>query len=314
LKFILQEGEGDKSDLFDSIFTIQNSNAGDPQPMGLGWKTATVLGSENLVWHDGGPGDGTGGLVAFLPERKLGVVLISNSTAFESNISILVMLDILTTMLETKYGITIPEEDKPKLIELETAELEKFVGKYVIFGEVMEVFLRDNQLKGKVYGFAFNLDPISETKFQPNHWLADLGLLSLLGAPMDFNQLEIEFFLENEKYGDYMLLNMGNISYEYCSKYDPDPKTIQNWDSVVSEYLRFSRLPAGQIGNDVIGEARIFTKDDVLQMTGLVGPIMPINENEIIIQSGPFAGETMIYDSNTGTIYHQSHVYKRNKP
>ena len=33
------------------------------QPIGLGFKIARVLGDERLVWHDGGPSDGTGALV-----------------------------------------------------------------------------------------------------------------------------------------------------------------------------------------------------------------------------------------------------------
>ena len=37
--------------------------------------------------------------------------------------------------------------------------------------------------------------------------------------------------------------------------------------------------------------------------------ILPISETEIIILSGSFAGETMVYCSDTGNIYHQMHVY-----
>jgi hypothetical protein len=51
--------------------------------------------------------------------------------------------------------------------------------------------------------------------------------------------------------------------------------------------------------------------DGVLQMAGFVGPILPISENEIIILSGAFAGETMVYDPETGNIYHQNIVYRK---
>jgi hypothetical protein len=44
-------------------------------------------------------------------------------------------------------------------------------------------------------------------------------------------------------------------------------------------------------------------------MGGVVGPILPISETEIVIFSGPFAGETMMLDPATGNIYHQKYVY-----
>ena len=50
------------------------------------------------------------------------------------------------------------------------------------------------------------------------------------------------------------------------------------------------------------------------QYSGFVGPILPISESEIIILSGPFAGETMVYEPDTGYIYHQFVVYKPIEP
>jgi hypothetical protein len=45
-------------------------------------------------------------------------------------------------------------------------------------------------------------------------------------------------------------------------------------------------------------------------MSGFAGPLLPISETEILILSGPFAGETMDYEPSTGFIYHQSVVFK----
>ena len=45
-------------------------------------------------------------------------------------------------------------------------------------------------------------------------------------------------------------------------------------------------------------------------MLGVIGPLKPISETEIIIMSGPFAGETMVYDPGTGYLYHQWVMYK----
>ncbi len=116
VKFIFRDGEANGTQLLDPVtiktmFVEQATKARDPQPMGLGWKTTRVLGSELLVWHDGGPSDGTGALMAFIPERKLGVVLIANSTTFGGDVSAPLAVEILELMLETKYGlIPTPEE------------------------------------------------------------------------------------------------------------------------------------------------------------------------------------------------------------
>ena len=65
------------------------------------------------------------------------------------------------------------------------------------------------------------------------------------------------------------------------------------------------------VGTAVLGQSSIWAEDGVLQAGGVVGPILPISETEIIIISGPFAGETMVYEPETGNIYHQNIVYKR---
>ena len=49
-------------------------------------------------------------------------------------------------------------------------------------------------------------------------------------------------------------------------------------------------------------------------MPGVIGPLYPISETEIIILGGPFAGETMVYEPATGHITHQWVVYKPTEP
>jgi hypothetical protein len=71
-----------------------------------------------------------------------------------------------------------------------------------------------------------------------------------------------------------------------------------------------ARLPSGAVGSDILGSASIWIEDGVLQMGGVAGPLLPTSGTEIIIVSGPFAGESMIYDPNTGIITHQKIVYR----
>jgi len=316
IKFIFRDGEtnGDQiinPKILESMFVNQSSSARDPQLMGLGWKTAYVLGSERLIWHDGGPSEGIGALVAMLPERKLGVILFANGTTFDGNVSVTLALDMLELMLETKHGVITTPEETQRIAEIEDAILEEYVGKYVAFGEVMEVFLRGSQLKGSIQGFTFNLDPLSETTFQPRHWLADIGLASLLGVPIDLRQLKIEFVVGDESDDDIMIINIHNISYETCPRY-PDIEEIPLlWEELIGEYDLVARLPSGAVNRNDLGNATIWMENNILQMGGVVGPIMPISKTEIIILSGPFAGETMIFEPGTGNIYHQSIMYQQ---
>jgi hypothetical protein len=314
VKFMFRNGEANGAQLIDpeiinSMFVEQASSSRDPQSMGLGWNTSRVFGSELLVWHGGGPSEGTGALVAFLPERKLGAVLIANSTTFDGGVSIPLAVDILERMLETKYGLVPPPEERQATVKIERAVLEEYVGKYSVFGEVMEVDLRGGQLKGSIQGFTFNLDPLSETTFQPRHWLADIGLANLLGIPIDLRQLKIEFIPEDEITSATMIIQLGGFSYEISPKYPNIGEIPQLWEEITGDYNLVARLPSGFPGNDVLGQSNIQIVDGRLQMAGFVGPILPISDTEIIILSGSFAGETMVYAPLTGDIFRQNIVY-----
>lgn len=213
-------------------------------------------------------------------------------------------------MLETKYGLQPPTEEKQATVEIEHSILESYVGKYIVFSDVMEVDLDGDLLKGSVYGFSFNLDPLSETLFQPRNWLADIGLASLLGAPVDLRQLKIEFMPGDEISVDYVIIHLGGINYEICPEYPDLAEVPPLWEELTGEYILLARSPSGKIGTDVLGQTKIRVEDGALRMASLVRPILPISETELIILSGPFAGETIMYDPETGNIYHQNIVYQ----
>lgn len=315
-KFIFRGGEVNGKQIlspenFDEMFVDQISSLRDPQPMGLGWKTADVLGSERLVWHDGGPGEGIGALAALLPRRKLGVILFANGTTFEGRVSVPLALDVLEVLLKTKYGLQVPQGKSQEEIKLDPALLEKYTGNYAAFGEVMEVFLKGNQLKGRSQGISFNLVPLSQTIFRPKHWLVDLGLTDLLGIPIDLRQMKFEFRLGYESEVDALTINFANIFFEAFPRYPHSERIALGWEDLTREYDLVARLPSGEVGTDVLGSTSIQVEDGVLQMAGLVGPILPISETEIIILSGPFAGETMVVEAGTGNIYHQSIIYQQ---
>ena len=88
------------------------------------------------------------------------------------------------------------------------------------------------------------------------------------------------------------------------------PESLAAWETLAGEYQRYARLPSGDAGREKLGQEEITFVDDQLHMSGVIGPILPIDDNSIIILSGPYAGETISHDLQTGYLYHQGHVYK----
>jgi CubicO group peptidase (beta-lactamase class C family) len=318
-KFVFRGGEAHGEQVIDPetlnlMFKDQYSNPRDPQPIGLGWKTGRVFDSELLVWHDGGPTEGIGSSVILLPERKLGIVLFANEISFEGSVSVPLAIEILELMLETKYGIIPPVDEPPEPIEVDRSLLEDYVGKYIAFGQVLDVSLSGDRLNASIQGMNLDLVPVDKTRFKVGHWLLKLGLADFLQLPIDLRELEIEFLVGDETAEDVMIINMGDIFYEVCPRY-PDTRNFPAlWDELSGEYDLVARLPSGTVGVDVLGHTSIQVEDGVLQMAGFVGPLLPIGESEIIILSGSFAGETMDYDAGTGYLYHQSIVFKPKGP
>jgi hypothetical protein len=319
VRFVFRGGEANGEQIIEpetlrQMFEDQYSTPRDPEPTGLGWMTSRVLGSELLVWHGGGPDDGTGSLVALLPERKLGVVAFANATSFGSNVSLPMATHILGLMLETKYGVIPPEATTPKPVDVDPAQLDDYAGRYIAFGEAMDVSRHGRRLKASIQGMRLTLVPVDQTSFRISHWLLTLGLADLLRLPMDLRELEIEFLVGDETGEDLMIIHLGDFAHEICPRYADVAEPPALWRELVGEYDLARRLPSGRADNEILGRDEIRIEDGILKMAGFVGPLTPISETEIIILSGPFAGETMVYDPDTGTITHQWVVYKPAQP
>jgi hypothetical protein len=140
---------------------------------------------------------------------------------------------------------------------------------------------------------------------------APIGLASLIGVLVDLRQLKVEFMAGDEISSDYLILHLGGISYEVCPEYPEFSQIPPLWDEILGDYELVARLPSGVPGTEVLGKTSIVADNGMLRMTGIVGPILPISETEFIIMSGVFAGETMVYNPEIGTIPHQWVVYKR---
>lgn len=299
------------NELFDSIQTMEQmfvdhySRREDPETMGLGWKMTHMNSGELMVWHDGGPGEGIGALIALLPEEKTGIAVVANSTGFASNRSIPFVKDIFEHLLKEE---TPPDTLRPVKYTPEQEKLKEYEGNYIAFGSVLQVKAKKRKLKGQIGGISLSLIPISEHEYRVTHWMDKVGLTRIFQPPVDFAKIRISF-LETDTGSISMHFNLDNTAYEICPPY-PDPGTLQDrWINLVGEYRlawRKSGSKPGQYSGDVFS---ISMENQVLSMSGVFGPIIPLDERYIRILSGPFAGETMEYFPETGYLVHQNAVF-----
>ncbi|MHA1532140.1 MAG: serine hydrolase domain-containing protein, partial [Candidatus Heimdallarchaeota archaeon] len=140
-KFIFRGGLGLEDQLienttlqmmFDPITTIEE----DPKSIGLGWHIGLLNSKEKVVYHSGGI-QGTHSLLAFLPERKLGIVLIGNSYEFGGTINQFGW-EVLELMLEAKLGAELQEPPTKEVVSISLAQMELYVGTYIIEFELTD--------------------------------------------------------------------------------------------------------------------------------------------------------------------------------
>jgi hypothetical protein len=309
LKTVIKNEVFNRDETLSEMFTDHYSKSTDPETMGLGWKTTKIDGSEFMAWHDGGPVEGIGALVAFLPYRKLGIAIVANSTSFESSISVPFAMEVFKDIMETKSEIEYHKSEKPGRVETSRQLLSIYEGKYTAFGQLMDVKAKNNKLKGKIGPFGLDLIPVNGTEFRVSHWMDRIGLTKIIKPPIDFNKINIEFFKSNSPDSSYLIINLDNISFEICQKYPDHLSVSGKWDNLTGEYQMAERLPDNTPGNFTGSHWNISREDEVMIMSGVFGPIVPMNDKFLIITSGPFAGETIEYYPESGNLIHQNAVF-----
>jgi len=310
INILSDNGVFQKKETLNLMFWDHYSREVDPETMGLGWKTCNIKNTELMAWHDGGPDDGTGTLIAILPERKIGLVMVSNSTAFGGNISAPLAIDIFNKIIEKDAATTSSTEKTVKRIKLEQVELEKLAGNYAAFGQIMAVTSKKHKLKGKIGGIGLDLIPLENSRFKVTHWTNEIGLTKIIPPPVDLDKLSVEFFSNDANTeSDIMIINLDNISYEICPKYPPTDHWPEYWPHIAGEYKIYQRLSRDRRGDLWNGKYTINTDKELLVMSNPFGPVIPITDKYIRISSGPFAGEIMEYSPESGNIIHQNGIF-----
>ena len=139
----------------------ERASAGGPNiGIGLNW-IIQHADADTVVWHNGGTG-GYRSFVGFVPSRRMGVVVLTNSGGAGAD-------DIGMHLLLPRLPLT-PKPVPPKqrtAIELEVKQLTPYVGVYQLAPEfAIEITLVNGELFGQATGqAAFRLWPETESEF-----------------------------------------------------------------------------------------------------------------------------------------------------
>lgn len=298
-----------KDATLSTMFVDHYSKPQDPQTMGLGWKTVRTEKNELLIWHDGGPTEGIGSLIVFLPDRKVGIALVGNGTSLSGAYSMSFAMDILNSLLAEKECKLIEKTKKHRSARVESDYLQTLEGKYVAFGDIMEVKAKKNKLKTRMGGIGMRLIPLEGEGFAVTNWMDKIGLTKFARLPMDLDQVRISFMKTGVVDSSIMIINFGNISHEICPKYPSNIKIPGQWESLVGEYKVAELLPGKKRGKTNDQTIDIKLQEGSLLMSGIYGPIVPLDDRYLIILGGPFKGEIMEYNTDTGEIIHQKTMF-----
>ena len=298
-KFLFRGGMRNNDQLIEnstlqSMYQIQSSTTRDPKRMGLGWFTGLLKQNEKVVYHSGGI-QGTHSLFAFLPERKIGVVLIGNSFVFEQSINQFGW-KLLELMLETKEGITYSNPIYNK-VSLTPAQLETFTGKYIIDFSSNNIYLKKDKLKVDALGTTLNLIPMSNSKFKLDHWFVDPG------------NIDIEFFSGDDLIDKFAMINYFGADYDFLPSYPELTELPPSWEKFLGTYEIYPRNETSYADDGPYGTLELEFNDNMLKL-GENYYLKPISDTEILVLSSPFAYETMKVDPLTGNIFWQHDIFK----
>lgn len=293
----------------DLMFEDHYSREGDPETMGLGWKTTRLSNEELLVWHDGGPSEGIGSVIAILPHRKLGIAMMGNSTEFSGAISIQLAIRILNRILADRSESIDKLATKSDRILMSRQDLDRNEGRYMVYGKVMEVKGKNKKVKARMGPMGLNLIPIGEANFRVTHWMDQIGLTKIFKPPVDIDKIKVSFVADNIESTRHMIIDLDQLNYEICPPYPDQLHLPDAMENLPGTYRLAWRLPYNETGPFSGDQFSISLEKEVLSMSGVFGPLLPRNNNQLSILCGPFAGEIMEYDAETGHIFHQNTVF-----
>jgi CubicO group peptidase (beta-lactamase class C family) len=126
---------------------------------GLGWfvgRPGLDYGG-TVIWHDGGTPNFFS-LVALIPERKLGITLLTNSST-GAMMNHTVSVEILKALLKESHGIVPQVSSEKEQLELSPEKMRSLTGRFFTLSGAAEVFMSGKHLYAKLPSGTFRLLP-----------------------------------------------------------------------------------------------------------------------------------------------------------
>jgi len=293
---VLREGRiGDEQVLapetLAKMLDARDATERDPQTNGLGWFTDMTYLGEKVVFHDG-TNDGTISMLALLPERRLGLVAIANSDAFDEIVVELTFeaLDWLRQGLLAVYRTA--AEEAPS-IEIPADALSTYAATYIADGEPLSIRAQGDRLTVEAYGLPVRLVPISPTRFRVRHPLLPLGdvILTVSREPVEG-----------------AIVTLGGSYHIYAPRYPVEATLPANWEPLLGAYTVHPRHDSRYSDADILWTTDIRFEEGILSVDSSK-KLLPIDADRIRIVGGVFDGEIMDRNPTTGVIEWASFHY-----
>ncbi|MHA1552272.1 MAG: hypothetical protein ACTSQC_10050, partial [Candidatus Heimdallarchaeaceae archaeon] len=178
--------------------------------------------------------------------------------------------------------------------EVDSTILQSYVGKYTIEGDIAEIYMTSSgNLKISYQGASMDLDPLNESTFVASHWFLNVG------------DIKVKFV------EDYMIVTLEDVAHMICPSYEIDEVILSSWTPYLGNYEAWRRHYSVYTGIEIPDHVTLKVEDGVLLLNWFNDFILePISSTQLMIVSGPFDGELMDLDINTGFIYWQNYVFK----
>ena len=160
------------------------------QRFGLGWMLSglPIEGGGQQAWHNGGTKAYLSQL-ALLPDKKLGVVVLTNADSAGSLVAE-VGEEALRLALEIRHGIAAPATAHAPEISLARAALAQHVGDYSLMGSLAHIKLGKKRLKLHVLKHVLDLVPVTPNRFRVEFNLLGLKSVPIAFPPVEFTQVD----------------------------------------------------------------------------------------------------------------------------
>jgi CubicO group peptidase (beta-lactamase class C family) len=265
--------------------------------VGLGWMLSTVgtstIQNAGTVAHHAGATALFHSQMYILPEHKLGVVVLANSSTAKQVVDH-VATEALSLALEAKSGIRQPEHSKvlPADGPISAATMREYVGDYTTLAGFVRIYRDGNGLRANVGAHDFNLVPRSDRMLGMSYAL--LGFFHLNLGTLG----EIGFSRRTTAGRDLLVARLGTQEMLVGQRIVA-PTSLGAWRQRLGDY-EITNLDgdAKQIERIRLAEERGFLLAEV-SMTEAPGqtqriPLMPLSDGEgLLLGSLNDGGETV---------------------